>query len=597
MGKVKALARDIVANWKTPPTGRYVSYKEIAAYSVGGMGMQFVMAMFYQVAMSANCWLIGSVFGIRPVHMTIVLTVASVIAIVFQPLKSWLIDSGKFKGGKSRPWIFWLGPPTVILVIAVAFIDKNWDYNVKLALIAVAYILLNILANFYYGMYGQLAQLITPNTDERAAIISVSSIINSLAPTITGAVIPWIASSFNDGLRDITVYRIAFPVFGILGVLLGYIAYFGTKEKVVQSKRQKSNVKFIEGIKKICRNKYFWIINISNTFLPLRNMSTMVVNWIWVYMLQDDVAMGFLVTVIGTASLIGMAGGPFLCKFIGKRNTVIGTNLIFLLASVALIFSTNIMWLMLVLIYIMNMMVAVQLITAPAMNGEALDYQQWKTGDRLEGFAGNFFIIVTAIQLGLNFVAPALQEFYGLTDNYDVLFDPEVRSNIFRVMAIIGIVGSIISLIPYIFWDLSEKKHKAIIEDLKARAIEEDREDGVAEDEDELLARIKGISVEEYRAEREREKLNRISAKLDIEPSILAQMSADEIAELFEKMEKGEKISVEDVTKPVNSSVATEIGVNPENIDPNVNEETAETIIDSVETEDNDGEVDNNEKE
>lgn len=35
--KVKGLVSGIKTHWTTPPEGRYVPYKEIAAYSVGGI--------------------------------------------------------------------------------------------------------------------------------------------------------------------------------------------------------------------------------------------------------------------------------------------------------------------------------------------------------------------------------------------------------------------------------------------------------------------------------------------------------------------------------------------------------------------------------
>ena len=41
--KVKNLVSSVKTHWTTPPEGRYVPYKEIAAYSVGGIGVKFVI--------------------------------------------------------------------------------------------------------------------------------------------------------------------------------------------------------------------------------------------------------------------------------------------------------------------------------------------------------------------------------------------------------------------------------------------------------------------------------------------------------------------------------------------------------------------------
>lgn len=510
MNQIKAFAKDFVANWKTPPSGRYVSYKEIAAYSVGGMGVQLIMTMFFQIAMAASCWLTGTVYGISPFNMVIIMNVATAVALVLQPLKSWMIDNLKTKSGKARPWLFWLGPPTALIVILVAFVPyKTWSPTAVAVVVGLAYVVLNFVANFYNGQYLQLSQLLSPNTNERTAIISVSSIVYSLGPTITGFVMPLIAGAFDNGFRNIAVYRISFPVFALLGLAMSYICYFGTKERVITSKRVKSNIKFSVALKKIIGNKYFWIINIGNSFNILRGACVTAINWVWVYMLQNDNLMSLLVTVMGTASLVGMVAGPFMCKYLGKKNTVLITNAMFLVSAIAMIFSTNIIWLMILLIYICNMAAAVQIITAPAMNAEALDYQQYKTGDRMEGFAGNFSIITNLIVIGLNFIIPAIQQSYGLINNYDILFDVEVRNNIIQGLAYVSIAGAILVSIPYFFWNLTEKRHREIIEVLKERAIEEDREDGVEETPDELEARVKGITLEELIAERERERISR----------------------------------------------------------------------------------------
>ena len=52
----------------------------------------------------------------------------------------------------------------------------------------------------------------------------------------------------------------------------------------------------------------------------------------------------------------------------------------------------------------------------------------------------------------------------------------------FRSLAILAAIGSIMVTLPYLFWDLTEKKHGEIIEVLKQRAIEENKAAGYGED-------------------------------------------------------------------------------------------------------------------
>lgn len=496
MGKIKTMVGDFFRHWNTPAEGKFVGNKEVLAYSVGGMGVHFIQAMVGQVVLSANCILIGSVYGIKPTDLAILSFIATFFMLITQPLKSYLIDNTNTKKGKARPYIFWLGPPTVVLTILVAFIPMSWTYMSKVIAIGIVFTLMNFINQFYLGMYGQLVQLMTPNTNERANIISISSIVYSFAPTITGFVLPMVAGFFPGGLLNITVYRIMFPIFSILGLGIGYLSYFGTKERIVVPKRYKAKVKFMDGMKKIIRNKYFWILNISSWVAFARNAATVFMGWLNIYVLDNYVIMAFVSLVIGTASLVGMVIGPFLIKVMGKKWTVIVTNAIIAISSVLLIFVCNNYTLSFIVFYLLFGASAVQIITAPAMNADALDYQQWRTGDRLEGFVGNFGIIGSLIGMGTGFIIPFFQESFGLIDNYDILYDPEIRVPIFRVLAIIGVVGTILHTLPYFFYDLTEKKHRSIIEDLKERAIEINKEDGIIETEEELEAELAGISLD-----------------------------------------------------------------------------------------------------
>ena len=66
----------------------------------------------------------------------------------------------------------------------------------------------------------------------------------------------------------------------------------------------------------------------------------------------------------------------------------------------------------------------------------------------------------------------------GLKEDYSVLYNDEMRNNLFTVLIICSIVGSIMNLIPYLFYDLTEKKHRGYVNVLKIRAMFEDYGNG-----------------------------------------------------------------------------------------------------------------------
>ena len=478
IGKAVGAVKGFFQHWNTPAEGDYVSSKEVVAYSVGGIGVQFVAAMAYTIAMTANCILVGSIYQITPGDLFIISTINTIVTIIMQPLKSYWIDNTPGGKGKARPYLLWLGPPCAILISLFAFIPMGWSYAVKVAVVGILFIVMNFIFQFYLGMYNTLAQLITPSSGERAKIISLSSIVYSMAPTITGFILPLISNAFDRGQLDVNFYRVTMPLFSFLGCFLAFIVYFCTKERVVVPRDYQQKIKFADGMKKIVRNRYFWIYNISTWFTTLAAAITTFMQWAYIYMLQNATIQSFMTLIVGTASLFGMALAPIMIKKVGKRNAVLISDAFRIVGAVILIFYNTNFYVFTAACYLIYWGAAVQIITNPAMNGDALDYQQWKTGDRMEGFSGNFTIINSLVLLGLNYVIPYINEYYGLLNDYDVLYDASIYSPMFTALSIVTVVGVVLHALPIFFWNMSEEDQANMIEDLKERARKHNEETG-----------------------------------------------------------------------------------------------------------------------
>ena len=481
MNKIIGIVKDFFVHWNKPGEGKYVPSKEVVAYSVGGMGVQFIAAIAALLTVGTNSLLLGSIYRIKPTTLALIATLSSIVLLALQPLKSYLIDHPPGNKGKARPWLLWTSFPCAILMSALAFMDPGWGELTMAIVVGVIYVIMNFVYSFYYGQYTMLAYLISPDSQERTFIITFSSLIYSLAPTITGAIFPLISTAFPNGQLDQDFYRLIVPLFSGLGVLITLLCYFGTKERIIIPKNYNAEVKFLDGMKKIVKNKYLWIINIATWLQFARLGISGTLNWIYIYMLQNAGIQSILSLVMGTASGIGMFLAPFLVKAVGKRVTAVSANILVAVSSLFLIIFPGNMILLYVVIYLNNFGVAVQIVTQPAMNADALDYQQWKTGDRYEGISGNLGMIGQAIALGTNFIIPVIQEQMGVIDDYDVLFDPVIRDPLFRALAVVTAVGGLGIAIPYLFWDLSEKKHASIIEELKLRAEMQNVSDGYAD--------------------------------------------------------------------------------------------------------------------
>ncbi|MCH5317443.1 MAG: MFS transporter [Eubacterium sp.] len=470
--KIKEIPKEIINHWKTPPEGKYIPYKEFASYSIGGIGVNTINSLFGYVALNANCLLIGSAYGIQPTHLAWLNIIMGIINLIKAPFISMLIDNTNSKYGKFRPYLLYTGVPTAVLLCFMAFIPNDINYVAKVAVIGVTYACLMVFQALYAQAFTSLAQVLTPNGEERTGLLSVSMFIYSLGPSIVNMLLP-IFATLTGGMTEFKTYRVFFPIFSIIGIALSIMTFKGTEEKIVVSKDYVAKVKFSEGFKQVAKNKYFWLINAYSILGALKYGIGSILGWYCIYQIQSDAMLGVMNTVIGTASVPLMLLAPLLAKKLGKRNVIIWTNLIRAILCVVMFFTMNNTVVFFVFLYLATVTMGGDSVVTTSMTAEIFDYQQWKTGVRLEGFITQFgAMLTTFVGMFTGFIVPYFYELYGLKNDYTVLYDPAVRTPIFNILIITTIISCVLCVIPMFFYNLGEKDHQKIIEELKERVNE-----------------------------------------------------------------------------------------------------------------------------
>lgn len=485
--KVKDLASSVKTHWTTPPEGRYVPYKEIAAYSVGGIGVKFVIYTAWYIGLSATSLLAGSALGLKNGDLVKLTMIATVIGIFLVPLRGMIIDNTRSSKGKFRPYLLYTGIPSGILLTGFAFLPfESMSYNQKLWVLFITYELLQLCYPFYDQAYTTLVQVMSPNSTERADVITISTFIYSLAPTILGFLVP-ILAGFTGGLEHINAYRIIMPIFGIGGALIGLFSYTGTKERIIVAKDYTPKVPFFKGIGAGIQNKYQWARSITGWLILLQGGIGSVTTWYFYYGIKDVLGLstqqqgvlnGTLTTILGAAATPAMLLAPLLIRKVGKRNLFIIYILGTTVSMIGMFLFIKQIWVLFAFTWLRGFFTTFTLITDGAMNADVLDYQQYKTGERLEGLMAQFVTFIgTFIGMGITYLTNTvlMQNTYGLTNNYDDLYKASFREPISKGMILLAIVGYVLSLIPFItMYTLTEEDHEGHIGVLKIRAALED---------------------------------------------------------------------------------------------------------------------------
>ncbi len=504
--KVKEKLAYVKEYWHEPSKGNYIPNKEIVSLSGAGFGVHWTTILASTIGLSASNFLVGASIGLRPVDLQIMLTVANLIGIPLGIFRSWYYDNHHLKGGKFLPFIKMTALPIVLISTIFVWLPyENMEYITKAVVVWFMYMLLNIFLCFYSESYTYFQQIITPNAQERANVMSISQVIYSFAPTVTGLVIPLVAG-LTWGLNNIWTYRIIYPVFTIIGLIISTIFFRKVKERLILPKKKPEPVRMMDAIREVAKNKYYWIIQAAGWVVFLESGYGVLLGWSFVYGNggQYQEMLGVANTVIGNAALWSMLLCPFAIKWMGKRNLMITANAVNVVVLTAMYFTYQNIIVMCIIWYVNNFINTFWNIIQHNIQADMRDYHQWKTGVRVDGLFGPLGMIGTIIGFFTGMVYPAIYEKMGLLEDYNVLYDDTIRNGLFEVLLICSAVGAFLNLIPFCFYDLTENKHRAYVSVLKIRAMFENYAIGELTDDElvdtmEIIAEAKKFSTEEKR--------------------------------------------------------------------------------------------------
>lgn len=565
-----ALLKKVKTYWGHPMPGRYMPFREIAAYAGGGIGAYFVMCLGMACILGTGNTLVMSTLGVAPTDLYIMYVIAVVASIPMTGLRADIIDNTRNKAGKYRPYILTMGVPTALLCVAMVWFPYNlferWfptgtlfgkptAYVLKCAVILIINLFLHFFYYFFYDAYENLIHVLSPDSQERSDVASIKSVVYSMAPSIVNLVTPLVASNiFHSNATDIRVYRLLYPILSILGLLLCIVVYSNTQEKIVQARTHVVQIKFTDALRAVAKNKYFWIISLAGWIGFLETAYSNILFWLYNYGgACSGNLYGIIVTIYGNASLWGMLITPFAIRKWGKKAVLIVTNLFNILFILLMLPATRqidgmTIWLVLGCLYMNAFVGSFFLILNPAVQADIRDYQQYITGERIDGMFSAVGTIGIVITLSTSSILPMIYEKGGLTaenaarvtsnpailsrllgdgktvgtilqeqlasgqNNYinanSALYDPDVLLRLLHVLILFSAFGALLNVIPYFWYDFSERKQKSVIRVLKIRAMFEDYHNGLMQD-DALCEAAEIIRTARAHAEAEAKPLSR----------------------------------------------------------------------------------------
>lgn len=493
------------AYWKRPPEGRYMAFKELAALAAGGFGVKCICYAVQLMLLSVGNTLIGNTIGIPPRELYVIYILSVISSFPLTGIRARMVDNSRNKKGRFRPYIFTMAIPTVIL--AMGF---TWMPYEQMSMLGkcVTVLLFNIGFQFFYmfmfDSYTNIINVLSPNTYERSDAYSVTGIVDSLAPTVIGFVMPLLAKwiTGQNTIYDMSIYRAVFPPILLIGLLFTIFIYTSTQEKIVQAKTHVIQIKFMDALRAVAKNKYFWIISLAGWIGFLESSFSTILAWLYNYQNAcSPLEYSIINAIYGNSALWSMLLSPYLVRKVGKRKLMIYTNVMsifFILMMYPVVMDVSgraLIWLLMGCMFINGIGTSMGNLLTYSLNSDIRDYQQYITGERIDGMFFAVGLIGSVVGMVTSMVLPAIYDYAGLnaetavalgydpSNVYHVLYNEAYFERICGILIIASAVGATLNAIPYFFYDLTELKQKAMVTVLKIRALFEDYGNGALSDE------------------------------------------------------------------------------------------------------------------
>ncbi len=491
--KLKAVLGEIKAHWRAPSKGNDVAFREYLMLSVGWLGMR--LATVFGIAFAVN-----NPFTAMTLHMThrdllIFGYICTAIGYALAPLNAYIIDNLHAKAGKYRVFVKLAVPSGALSLFALFFPYEKMGYMPMV----ISLFLIGQIHGYIQGWYStgvsNLVFVISPNSRARGRIMTVTSLVHNFAPSLTGLLIPVLSDVLADGdLYNIKTYRMIYPVFIVVGVAMSLAAYYGVRERIILPRARAEKVGLWDALLAVSKNKLFWIKCSDNWNNFMEDSKNVLMQWLFYYgKVGSMTTYGIMDTLSYNSSMWAMLASPWLIDKLGKKGFKLTKNItqVFITLGLALTYKKSLA--LIFIFYFLNRFWETTEVIDRAMESDIRDYQQYISGERIDGSFGVVDTYVGgAIGAATNLFIPWVYKRNGFDgSDYSVLnvFREDGTRNpgcvlytLLDKLMIVSLIGAAIDVLPWFFYDLTDTDQKAIVRVLHLRSAVENRIDGIPDD-------------------------------------------------------------------------------------------------------------------
>lgn len=451
----------------------HVPLTERVGYAFGDVASN----LFFQTFMLFLMFFYTDVFGISAGVVGTMMLLTRIWDAVNDPIMGTIADRTKTRWGKFRPYLVWFAIPFGVVGVLV-FLAPDFSLTGKIVYAYVTYTAMMMIYTAINVPYAALMGVITPNAMERTVISSFRFVGAFTGGLIVQAAVPTIVKMFGEG-NEAVGYRTVMIGVSVLAVILFFITFFTTKERVEPPKEQKT--RFLRDAKELLRN-FPWVLIacatvMQLTFIAMRNGAIMY--YFKYFIAQDNLtlfglkipwAMNSSFMILGTVfTILGAISTKFITNVLDKGRAYTLTAVLSAVFIGAIIFFRPHQ---IEIIFLFQVLASFTLgplsVLQWSIYTDTADYGEWKFSHRATGLvmAASLFALKFGLALGGALLGWIMQA-YGFIPNVEqsALSITGIR----MVMSVFPAIGALAAGAFMIFYPLTNKKMEEIEVDLQAR--------------------------------------------------------------------------------------------------------------------------------
>ncbi len=472
---------------------RYVGVRENLAYGLANAGQVFGYNL---VAGGYLSLFFTKVFGIPTEAVATMIIVLGAWDTINDPIMGGIIDRTRTRYGKLRPYLLFVPIPLAIATIML-FAGPEILADTKSTVVKIVYMYISyFIWEFFYTIgdvpFWGMSTAISPSPSDRTRAISTARFVSSILGGLSTTALVVMMDLSNNGVWGLSLshdFLILAFIAAFMLIFVFSLAGRKTKERVVQSVKEPS---VLEGFKVMFKNKPLMLIILGNVIGSLTGLAGVFQTYYYSEVLNLNSAVLWISlpgTIFGFLTYLLI---PKLKQRFDNKQIVI-MNILCRLVVGSIVFviglkfyNTSVLAISILLMvqnFIFSFFNTINMVIPTEMIGDTVDYMEWKTGERNEGVSFSVLTFVGKMTGSISTsLGTALLSVIGLSFTKNdageqiTIKGEKTDLYIWALFTLVPWILGLLSLIPYLFYDLTGDKLAKIRSDMEIRRSELSKE-------------------------------------------------------------------------------------------------------------------------